>query len=477
MHMKRNILIISILLLAFVCPTSCLKSYVENFDNSSAERMETFLSDVKTMLISEPYGWQMDYYVGNEEGERGGINLALKFGEKKDGEIQDTVRVMSEEDATLACTSRYVLRSDSGPVLSFDTHNEIMHKYGTASSDYYEGRGGDFEFFITGYDKTAKTISLKGKRSGKTCEMHPLGEDIATFNARMYDHKQNFYISTFDGFIGDKKVTGAIDVTNRQFTAYEMEEYGKDDKGNPLYDIAETRTVSYILTDKGIRFYEPLEVFNTKFESFDFNYDISKSDTTLTAAAQGVTFKAHIPEDWLPYEFYEGNWGLTYEGGTINITLVPEGDKVNYRIKNISPQFELLAAYDIKTGRIGLRYQAARKPGTNQTIVEDDHLIVVMVPWAASGSLWMNYECGMDAVLKTTKDPVTGKVDREASLAKPVFNWKDAGLVRTFITTSFLMYYYETDDTADSAYAGQANQYKFTGGSNQLSSLKQLIKK
>ena len=132
--MKKTTYIIFCILGLALSTTSCLKSYVAEFDQSSAERMEQFLSEIKDMLISEQYGWRMEYYVGNEDSDKGGINVALKFGEKVGEEVKDTVRVIWEEDPTVVSTSRYVLRSDSGPVLSFDTFNTILHKYGTPSS-------------------------------------------------------------------------------------------------------------------------------------------------------------------------------------------------------------------------------------------------------------------------------------------------------------------------------------------------------
>jgi hypothetical protein len=479
--MKKTTYIIFCILGLALSATSCLKSYVAEFDQSSAERMEQFLSEIKDMLISEQYGWRMEYYVGNEDSDKGGINVALKFGEKVGDEVKDTVRVIWEEDPSVVSTSRYVLRSDSGPVLSFDTFNTILHKYGTPSSSYYEGQGGDYEFFITGYDKQTKSISLKGKRNGKTCKMYPLSEPIQEFIDRIHDHSQNFYISTFEGFLGDKKVTGEIDVTAHKFTAYEMEVYGHDEKtGEPLYDIAATRESSYILTDTGIQFYEPLEVFNEKLEYMNFNFDLAKSDTTLTVPEKNIKWKANIPIDWLPYSFYIGDYILSYENGSINISLVQEEDRKTLRVKGISSSFDLICKYDIKTGRIGLRYQSVLKPGTNDSIIDEDHLIVVLLPWAlsdGSGGLWMNSNCGMDAVLKLSTNLVTGEVDIEKSLEKPTFVWTDAGLTRTFITTSFLLYYYDTDDTAESPYYGQADKYSFTRGNNQLAYLKQLVKK
>ena len=470
----RHLLILGLAGLLGLSAQSCLKSYVEYFDQSSSERMASYLSDLHKMLSEETYGWRMEYFVGNEDGDFGGINLALKFGAE-----QDTVRAMSEEDSLAAYTSHYVLTTDSGPVLSFDTHNPILHKYGTASTDYYEGRGGDFQFFIIGYDKEKKVINLKGKRNGKFCNLYPLSEPMEQFNARMYANNRDFIVSSFEGFIDNQKVTGEIDVDNRQFTAYEMEEYGKDENGNPKYDIKETKTMPYILTEKGLHFYEPLDVFGKELTDIEYTFDMEKTDTLLRVPALNISLKGFIPEDWLPYSFYPGDYLFSYsDNSTISISLVPMGDHKRFRVKGISSQFDLIADYNIRRGRVGLRFQAVVEPDTEDAVVVDDRYIVVLVPWAldSGGSLWMNYELGMDAALRLSRDPDTGAVDMDKTLARPTFRWIDCGGARNFITDSFLLYLYDTDETADSPYAGAAEKFKFSGGNYQLPNLKSLTK-
>ena len=452
---NRSILTLCAAALIGLSAPSCLKSYVEKFDTSASERLSSYLNDLGTMLSSEPYGWRMEYFVGNEDGDFGGINIALKFGSE-----MDTVRVMSEENATAAYTSHYVFMADSGPVLSFDTYNPIMHKYGTASSEYYEGRGGDYQFFIIGYDKEKKVVNLKGKRNGKFCNLYPLSEPMEDYNAKMFSIQRNFYVSTFEGEIDGKKVTGDIDVRNRQFTAHEMEAYGTDKEGKTLYDIANTVSVPYILSEKGLSFYEPLEVFGMSFDSLDFDFDLAKSDTTFRSTAAGISFKGGIPKDWLPYEFFEGTYALTYNvstlgsGSTISgIELVPEEPGISYRAKGMSRQFDLLMEYNIRTGRLELRFQMVLKPGTNDPIIDEDRYIVVLLPWALgpdSGGLWMNSDLGMATEWNGNRE-------------NPTFKWVDNGGARNFITTSFLLYYYDTDDTADSPYYDSAEKYSFAG--------------
>ena len=410
----RRMMAIGLAGLLALSAQSCLKSYVEYFDDSSASRLSTYLSDLDAMLGGEQYGWRMEYFVGNEDGDFGGINVALKFDNEK-GEV-------------------------------------------TA-----EGRGGDYQFFIIGYDKENKVVNLKGKRNGKFCNLYPLSQPIADYNAKMFEINRNFYVSTFDGEIGGQKVTGDIDVRNHQFTAYEMESYGTDKDGKPLYDIANTITVPYILTEKGLSFYEPLKVFGTEIESMDFNFNLAQSDTTFRSAS-GVTFKGHIPADWLPYEFFAGTYSLMYgttfgTGITINgIELIPEEPGVNFRVKGMSSQFDLLMDYNIRTGRIELRYQAVLRPGLDEVVIDNDQYIVILLPWALgpdSGGLWMNPDLGMAAKWNG---------DRE----NPSFTWVDNGGSKRFSTTSFLLYYYDTDETADSPYYDSAESYSFTGGNYQL---------
>ena len=489
----KNILSFCLLGLTLMGAQSCLKSYVEYFDNSSAERITAYLSDLDDMLGGEQYGWRMEYFVGNEDGDFGGINIALKFDSDK-GEVT----AMSEENETDTYTSHYVLTTDSGPVLSFDTYNPILHKYGTASPDYYEGRGGDYQFFIIGYDKETKVVNLKGKRNGKFCSLHPLSESIESFNARMYDHSRNFYVGTFDGFIGDKKVTGDIDVNNRQFIAYEMEAY-TDSEGKTQYDVAETRSVPYILTDSGLRFYEPLEIYGMKFEELDYNFDMATTDTLFVSRVNNISFKGHIPVDWLPYDFFAGDYVLAYgsSGETrLNISLIPTGDRQTFRIKGMSNQFDLMAEYNVRTGRIELRAQHCRVPDTDDvlwtrkysgydaetglektiTVDNPERLYIRLCAWEVNGYLTFSTDVGMAAEL-VVKTDVNGNVDMNASLANPSFRWVDNKGSRSIACNAFLLYVYDTDESVDSPYAGSPVDASFIGGSYQMAYMQTLTKK
>ena len=470
MRMKRIITILAAAVLAAFAFSSCVHDEEMIFDKSASLRVKDAVDNAQKTLIAAQNGWKM-YYYPHPDLDYGGYMFTLKFTED---EVEAWADIFKESSKSL-----YKMSYDDGPVLSFDTYNPILHKYGTASSEYYEGRGGDYQFFIIGYDKDQKVIRLKGKRNGKFCTLYPLTEPQADFNARMYEYSRNFYVSSFDGFIDGQKVTGDIDVNNRQFTAYEMEIYGQDDQGQPKYDIAETKTVPYIVTAKGIHFYEPLEIFGKTFEELGFNFDMEKTDTLLTSTANNITFKGHIPQDWLPYEFFEGDWTLTYSGNTrMNLTFIPEGDKQNFRVKGFSKQFDLMMHYNIKKGRVELLAQHCRKPDTDEVIWEgkDQRYYVRLCAWENGGYLTFSTDVGMEAALKATYRP-DGKIDMEASLAKPTFNWIDNRGSRSIRTNSFLLYLYDTDDSSDSPYAGEPTKTSFSGGGSQLPDLRTLVKK
>lgn len=454
MNMKtiKTIIAAALLLAGISMTQSCLKDQHDYFDTKPTERMQKYLSDVKTLLTKPENGWRMEYFIGNADGDYGGRNLAMVFGKDV-----DSVRVYSEEYGSTSFKSFYKLTTDDGPVLAFDTYNTIMHKYGTANSNYYEGKGGDYEFLIIAYDD--KSITLKGKRSGKMCMMYPLEEPAIDFATRMYNLSRDFKVSSFAGKLDGKDVAGELDLRNRQFTISEM--YVAPDG---QLDAKESFTQPYILTDKGVKFYEPLEFFGVSYTDMNF----ASADTTFTSAQNpALKLKGQIPLDWLPYDFFAGDYMFTYGDGAMSITLIPEVEGETYRAKGFSDDFDLIFDYDIIKGRIQLKFQLVCKPDTDE-VVEYDKCYVCLLPWdlADGGSLWMNSDLGMDAVWQIS----SGK-------EKPLFNWKDNKAIRSFATDSFILYLYNPSPTADSSYGGEASAFKFKGGNSRLANLKTMKKK
>ena len=151
---------------------------------------------------------------------------------------------------------------------------------------------------------------------------------------------------------------------------------------------------------------------------------------------------------------------------------------MSYRVKGFSNKFDLMFVYSIKKGRLEFRAQYCKAPGTNDLLWDDDEerCYVRLCAWHEGESLTFNTDVGMETALKTVKG-ADGKIDMAASLARPTFNWIDNGGSRSIITNSFLLYDYDTDDTAETPYAGFPNNYTFANNSTMLAYLKTLVKR
>ena len=391
---------------------SCLKDYVDYFDQSAAERLQAVQKKTRETLAKPKYGWRMEYFIGNVDYDFGGKNLTLQFGAEL-----DTVRVMSEEYRDSSFTSYFRFTNDDGPVLSFDSFSPILHKYAIPSSSYYESRGGDFEFLII--NCTDEEIVLKGKRSGKISKLYPLTEPADDFIDRMFDFNKAFYVGSFTGTCGTTAVRGKIDVLNKQFTIQEdLDEYGQID---PVLE-----TSPYILTEKGIKFYEPVTFKETVLESIDFQ----PADTSFSAPS--LSLKGYIPKDWLPFEFFGGKYMLEHEEGMFTIELTPEPEELVYYVKGMSPDFDMFFGYDIVAGRLILQAQFVGKPGSMEALKEPLGY-VIFVPLSTNGYLLGEDESGFMAVWNGNTE-------------KPRYKWQDRGLTPKFITESFMLRLYDLSE-------------------------------
>ena len=163
--------------------------------------------------------------------------------------------------------SRYSMKDDSGPVLSFDTYNTFLHVYATPKDGEYRGKEGDFEFVIDsiGSDR----IKLKGKKSENTMYLRKLTADAAEYMEKVTEVSADFIFSEMKVTVGGKPYSIVItDLDNRQLALYD---------GNTLVG-----TSAYAFTDHGIRLYLPVVVNGVQIQ--DFTYD----SATAKLSAGGV---------------------------------------------------------------------------------------------------------------------------------------------------------------------------------------------
>lgn len=182
----KKILLYIMVIAGMASLQSCLHDDKVVFSESAAERLEHSTENAKKVLESATNGWAMQYYLG--EGYTGaGITYLVKFENGKADVALDQTR-----DASRISHSSYDVVKDQGPVLTFNTFNELMHAF---ANPYQDGTtdGGDFEFTVMSVSND--TIVLKGRTTGNKMQMVRLPEstswddyisDILTFSSEMF---------------------------------------------------------------------------------------------------------------------------------------------------------------------------------------------------------------------------------------------------------------------------------------------------
>lgn len=280
---------------------SCLHDDDEIFDKPAAERINEAVANAKEVLTSSQEGWVMHYYVGQEYAY-GGLNLAMKF---TDGKVQMYNETAKKSDGSYkSVVSTYKITRDQGPVLAFDTYNDLLHVYGDPAGSGptdVDGWEADYEFVIMNISEDQNTITLKGKKFNNTIVLERLNRPIAEYldaATKMAESLTNAGILAYT--VGDKKAKfypGSSEYSVKYV----------DDKG----EVA-SLTVPYTSTDKGVLFNEPIELFGDTLKGINAKdtatvNDVLTANTIVVSNDESKTFSlSHDLSDI----FQAGNWYL-----------------------------------------------------------------------------------------------------------------------------------------------------------------------
>lgn len=280
---------------------SCLHDDDEIFDKSAAERINEAVANAKEVLTSSQEGWIMHYYVGQEYAY-GGLNLAMKF---TDGKVQMYNETAKNSDGSYkSVVSTYKITRDQGPVLAFDTYNDLLHVYGDPAGSGptdVDGWEADYEFVIMNISEDQNTITLKGKKFYNTIVLERLTRPVAEYldaATKMAESLTNAGILAYT--VGDKKAKfypGSSEYSVKYV----------DDKG----EVA-SLTVPYTSTDKGLLFNEPIELFGDTLKGINAKdtatvNDVLTANTIVASNDESKTFS--LSKD-LNDIFQKGNWYL-----------------------------------------------------------------------------------------------------------------------------------------------------------------------
>ncbi len=344
----RKLNFISILaFVALVILPACQQLEPDVFDKPSSTRLSEFLEEIRTTLSSEQYGWTLDYYPGSKYSS---VTYALSFSDQK-------VTACVEKKPTETETSTYALKTDDGPVLSFDTYNKILHAYATPDSKKYQAKGGDFEFEIRSFDKENKVITLIGKRSRNTCTLRPLTKPAEEYFAGVKSFERSITVPAAAATIDGKEIELYIDNGIRSVTIGE-----KDAPKDSL------QTVRYVLTENTFRFSEPFKVGDVEFSEWTFD----PANETLNGS--GITFVKFIPAGYITYEQYLGKYTFYYYNATRSfpVQLVEEEPGLSFRMVGFSTYFEPILTFNGGRGRLDW---------VKQTIGGSGSLEYILAPW------------------------------------------------------------------------------------------------
>lgn len=334
--MKNRKLISIFAFVALAAFPACQQLEPEVFDEPSSARLAGLLSDIRTALSSEQYGWTLDYFPSSKYA---GVTYALSFTDQK-------VTACVETDPATKVTSTYALKTDDGAVLSFDTYNTVLHEYATPNSSLYQAKGGDFEFEIRSFDKEKKVITMVGKRSRNTCTLRPLTKPAEQYFAAVKAFEESITLAAFEGSIGDSLVVGFIDNAVRSISI------------SPKGDETQSVDVRYVVTENTLRLMTPLEYNGVEFTEFSFE----PSNETLHGGE--ISFVKVIPKGYLSFESLLGNYSLQFTGGSMNVTMEDDGTGKGFLLAGLSSAWKLPIRYNAGRGRVAFNVQQV---GANST--------------------------------------------------------------------------------------------------------------
>lgn len=234
---------------------SCLTEDKDKFSVSASDRMEERLIANENVFLAAPNGWLMKYYPQKDK-IYGGYTLFIDF------EQENKVKATSERGgASKVVESLYSLTGDDGPVVRFDTYNELIHYFaepknpdGIGPED--SGMQGDYEFVII--DATPERVELIGKKTGNTIIMEPIPAedkwaDLMEPIIEMGNKLKQF--TRFEYKVGD--FTARVSQSYRRLTFLSGE--GDDEK---------EELVPYRVTAEGMELFVPLTMGNVNITSF-----------------------------------------------------------------------------------------------------------------------------------------------------------------------------------------------------------------
>lgn len=173
MKMRTNILL---LLTASVVLMGCSRDEKSLFDDNADTRLNKALKNAENSFVNEENGWEMLYFPNTVSC---GYNILVKFNPNGQAIVAACNSLTTRDRYVQDDNSTWTVKADYGPLLSFDTYNEVMHAWADPQTDG-DGYLGDYEFLIL--NASNMSARLKGKKHKAYTQMFPLAKDLDWHN-------------------------------------------------------------------------------------------------------------------------------------------------------------------------------------------------------------------------------------------------------------------------------------------------------
>lgn len=297
--MKKYIFIVLALSTIIILTSSCSYEEPDLFEYSAAERLSNSMKNAKNTLISAENGWEMLYFI---DGAAAGYNMLVKF----DADLNVTVaanNALTTSNVYKSDTTTWNVIGDNGPVLTFDTYNQVLHAFSDPQRDGI-GNGGDYEFIIVAVSDNQ--IKLKGKKNNVYIYLNKLSSNI---NWKNYFSE----VKAMQTTLFSNNNTLDLNIGGVMYNAY----YGSNgyltivnDGGDPTS--VDAPVYGFVTTPTGIHLHNKLENGNVSAQDFIL------SETKTQLAAQDAIFFVNSPI------LYIKNFMTNTAGWSINITDINE---------------------------------------------------------------------------------------------------------------------------------------------------------
>ena len=286
--MKKIIFILAVALAGLSLQSCSLHDDSDLFGKSAAERMEETIAQDKQLLESASNGWKLIYYTG-EEYTGGGYTYLCKF---KNG---NAVVAGDMSDGYQESKSSYDIIEDQSAVLTFDTYNELMHKFATPTSGSIDGEQGDYEFVIQ--KVTNDSIYLKGKKWGNKMVMTRMPENLS-----WEEHLDSINTVAKNIRYNNKVVNG-----NDSIGYISIDDYTRRAVLTAGSDKAD---VPYYVTSKGVHFQTPITVNGEQISEMNFNDATHEFNIVGGNASSSLSVQGYYPAHYQLIDFFLGTWTL-----------------------------------------------------------------------------------------------------------------------------------------------------------------------